>query len=1513
MRTTSLFLALAVTAAIAQPLYAAETCGDGIDNDTDGFADEGCWPAGMHGLCESPISCKVTGDIAPKSGGLVYPLPPDFNPTVPYGPKLEFVRRYQSLYAPPATNYRTSMGPRWTHNFQSWLDKSGTNAIVHLVTGQDVKFAFSNTSGGYDHYTPQAGYHFKDLRQATSSPNNWELITLTGEIYRYNWSSPVGKLIEIQDTVGNKITIAYLTSGGNSGQIDTVTDASGAKRFKFSYSSGRVSSVAYQTISGGTGTTRATLSLTYTSTNPTTAQIGGSTIQTMSYTSNYLTGINDGESNSIIGANYVSATPGMVANVTTGEGGIGFDYNSANAQCTGQTALFFNVANATSCSIDSDCGTGLRCGGKTGSGSTGKCYRAARCLTVTSPSEDLVTTVAPFTPCTGACAPTAEYAWNTSTLDLKGIKKADNNWTSFQRDANGMVVTMAEGDSDNDATNTGGIKTFLFYDSNFPGKLSEIRHQSSIEDRFVCDAGTGVAGCKRTRYNWNATTGLLDSKIDDGTTYNASGSRSSFSYTTGFSYDSVGRRTLISGPLVGVDDNTEFTFHSSSDVFKNGYPNEVKRKKDASNYLTTVHDDYDYFGNAKSQKDPDLTFTCRTFDGNRNSVTEIREAMNGQSSCATPHTSDLVTAFVRDSRLRLTKTTRPFGDCQHKEYDTSGRLSKVKLRDDCVAANAGENQELSYDSNGQVTKGEFKDSSGTVTFRLEGTYHDGLQLNARINPVSTSYSQSMSYAADGEFAALTFENGIGKTEWTFDAQNRETKRTRYLNVAGSANDWDFGYPTDSPVRRFSTVTDDLSKTVNSYFDDLDRRTRVISPESGTTLFVYNEASQLTTLVEASGAGSYAHTFTYDYLGRKLTENYVIESCGFSPTTEVEYTWDASPGTCPVGATCANQTGRLAYVKTVLLCDTSQGDSTLDQMTYYGYDAAGRLLGEYMQDDTSRTANQSYTWDKNGNLLRVTAPSGVAMVSTFGASGNSDANRITTLSRDDGTTTNLATNISWSPFGPVAQYDQANTIGGGVIRAMLTWNLAYRASQIKYRFTTPGTDRTKIDYTEDEKGRYSSKVYSNVTAGMQDDYLQYDWFDRVICDAAVSGTCPSASADLKTSVSTYNASNDRTVFRHRRGSSEFEYTITQVSGTDKISSFAQTGVSGSTTFGWDARGNRTSEDESTSSNDRRDYTWEGRRRLRTVSGKHLVGLSTWQNYTITNTYDHRDRRVTRLWYNTTTGLKSQWFYYYDPQDRIIEIKYVPDISATSTYSLYQFYWLDKRLVSYFGTDSPSGTTGRFFAHSDESNRPLEIMDWPSTGDASVVWAINPDVFGWDTLITGSIFQPFRLNGAYFETSTLARKDAFTIHRPELVTERGAIYDPLAESFLQLLGEWPDEGYQLQSHDARLSLRLLAPASSYCDDSRGGFGWTSPTNPTVMHLDNPPDPAGGTKPCYGECECGSCELITQFVCCKCPTVTWGKGFKRCQADPAGPRATCGSTDPVTCVGGLPVPSSRGIRIY
>jgi hypothetical protein len=155
--------------------------------------------------------------------------------------------------------------------------------------------------------------------------------------------------------------------------------------------------------------------------------------------------------------------------------------------------------------------------------------------------------------------------------------------------------------------------------------------------------------------------------------------------------------------------------------------------------------------------------------------------------------------------------------------------------------------------------------------------------------------------------------------------------------------------------------------------------------------------------------------------------------------------------------------------------------------------------------------------------------------------DTDANLIGTVARTvSGTPTNLLTGVQWASFGPATQYDQENTISGNKLRATLSWNLAYRATQISY--AAAGVNKTRVDFTEDAKGRYTQKLYSNVHVGILNDYLQFDWMDKATCDASVSGTCPTSSSSSYSNVS-YNTSNDRSSFRHNGpGYGDHLYTV-----------------------------------------------------------------------------------------------------------------------------------------------------------------------------------------------------------------------------------------------------------------------------------------------------------------------------------------------------------------------------------
>jgi len=1196
----------------------------------------------------------------------------------------------------------------------------------------------------------------------------------------------------------------------------------------FVYTGSVVTGVNYQTVDTGTATTRVDVVYAYDgSSNPTSVTISSTTRHTMAYSSGYLTTVSTpgpvgGSPVQELALGYLSSTPGTVVRSTTALGDLGFEYGSTRGTCSGGSLVYFNRIGTTTCDADSDCGSDHLCGGETNfaASKTGVCYRAARCLQLTTPDEHLIDTVAPLpaTACTGACAETTEYDWG-STPDLAGIEQADGTWTSFQRNSDGLVTLSARGDTDSDPTNAGGQKTWTFYgNSSFPGRVTEVRRVSELKagGSYSCDAST-TTDCARTLYTWNSD-GLLGSRQDLGFTLDASGATVSYSYTTAYTYDSKGRMTQLDGPLSGSNDVTDYTYWTSSDVFKNDYRKEIKRKKDATNYLVTTLDAYDNRGNAASQQDPDGTFTCSTFSSFAALVTTQRVAMAGQTSCTTSDGSDLTTTYTYDEWFRLTKTQRPLGNCEHREYDSKGRLSKVKERDDCTTSSAGENIEYSYldvtTATDQLMSIVYKDAGGSVQREYWFTYHDGMQLATDINPVDKSKNRSYTYNADGLLAQVDHENSLGKTTWTYDALDREDTVDLFKTVSTS-DEWDSSYAAQ--LGRPIEVEDDDGKSLETISDDLGRKVKTVSPDSGTTLFVFDAASRMVTKVEADGlAGEVSHSFTYDNLDRRLTEDYGSENCGAGQPVEVEYVYDAPPVSCPGGASCALASGRLAYVKSTLLCSASYGDNALNQEVFYGYDAAGRTINEWIQDDSSRTAEQTYSWDKNGNAIYWTAPSGSMNYTEWGSTGeNSDTDELETLS--DGYVY-IADRFERYPFGPVYYYRHRNEKpSSNKLETAFVFNKAYRPSLVYLQNGTP-VQYSKLDYSEDAKGRTTFRNYDLAYSTTIDSHYTYDWLDRVVCDAAVSGACPTTSPNLRNNLNgspPYTASNDRTQLLHyNSGYGTYTYSYTLKAGKDQIGYFTTSPSTGTTNFGWDDRGNRTSDDSTSYSHDARSYSYEGRKLVRQITGKKKIS-STWYTYTLTNAYDHKGRRVFKSY--VINGVESQYFYYYNLRDQLIEVKHTPNISSSSTYSLFDFFWSGDRPIAYYQVDYPSVTTTRRYFHSDADNRVYELWTWPTSGESTRVWALQPDAFGWDQVLTGSsIYQPLR--GAdsmnQYDVDLTAWNDSATSLRPPLVLTPSGYYDPLSATVLQadpssgIVASYLDPQYPIGSSAHSTSLSLPA---------------------------------------------------------------------------------------------------------
>jgi RHS repeat-associated protein len=173
-------------------------------------------------------------------------------------------------------------------------------------------------------------------------------------------------------------------------------------------------------------------------------------------------------------------------------------------------------------------------------------------------------------------------------------------------------------------------------------------------------------------------------------------------------------------------------------------------------------------------------------------------------------------------------------------------------------------------------------------------------------------------------------------------------------------------------------------------------TSQVSPDTGTTTKTFDAAGNALTQTDAKGQVT---TYAYDPLNR-------VSSATFHDGSKHVYAYDAG----------TNALGRLTGITELNPAQAVIGS------TAYTYDPKGRMISD------TRTINgvaytTGYRYDSSGRLDRITYPSGRTVDYTFDSLGRLSAVSTTPAG---GTASNVATDITYHPFGGVRSY----TLGNG---------------------------------------------------------------------------------------------------------------------------------------------------------------------------------------------------------------------------------------------------------------------------------------------------------------------------------------------------------------------------------------------------------------------------------------------------------------------------------------------------
>ena len=437
---------------------------------------------------------------------------------------------------------------------------------------------------------------------------------------------------------------------------------------------------------------------------------------------------------------------------------------------------------------------------------------------------------------------------------------------------------------------------------------------------------------------FNQVTSITDPQGNTTTlTYDANGNPTqiadALNNSTTLAYDSRGLLTSVTDALGNV---TTFGYNAQGNLIST---------TDPLGNVTSLS--YDGAGNVIGSTDALGRVTSFAYDP-MSRLTQVTDAGGGVTQYGYDAKGNLInvtdakgqtTTFAYDAVDQLTQTTNPLGQTKTFSYDLARNLLLV------VDAK-GQQIEFTYDAGNQLVQKVLKDAVGTITDTVAFTY-DSLG--------------SLATATDSD-SGLTF---------TYDALSRLTQAQTAATVVQPATAITYTY--DKNGNRL-TMTDPQAAVTNYVYDALNRLTSLTSPQ-GTSSFTYDALSRRTGLTLPNGATA---AYTYDEASQ-LTE--LLNTIGVTTISRFAYTYDAASNR--ITRTTTNGIANYDYDALNRLTDATQPDPVdpLQQLTEaFQYDPVGNRTSSHLatgqvHDVANRLtedSNFSYAYDTSGNLTTKTS-------------------------------------------------------------------------------------------------------------------------------------------------------------------------------------------------------------------------------------------------------------------------------------------------------------------------------------------------------------------------------------------------------------------------------------------------------------------------------------------------------------------------------------------------------------
>ncbi len=378
---------------------------------------------------------------------------------------------------------------------------------------------------------------------------------------------------------------------------------------------------------------------------------------------------------------------------------------------------------------------------------------------------------------------------------------------------------------------------------------------------------------------------------------------------------------------------------------------------------------FDASGRPKKIIDPNSVETDLTYDSNGRVQTAVQAV--GTALAAT-------TTFTYDAVGDLTKVTLPNSVYVSYSYDNAHRLTGVT---DAL----GNTITYTLDAAGNVTQKVIKNTTPTTVYTHTATFDELARLLTSVG--ASSQTAKYAYDVDSNLTKYTDPN-TNATNYAFDALNRLSTRTDALSGVTTP-----GYDANSNL---TSMKDQRSNSTTYTYNGFGDVTGETSPDRGTLSYTVDKEGNVT---QRTDARSVVTNYTYDALNRLASVAYPSDS-----TLNVSLTYDSTSGCGTAGI------GRL--------CSVTDPAGT----TAYQYDVLGRVTQE---KDTrgSNNLTTSYSYDLAGTLTGITLPSGRTVTYTLDSDG-----RVSNVAAVvNGSSVNLASSITYLPFGPITGLTYGNSL------------------------------------------------------------------------------------------------------------------------------------------------------------------------------------------------------------------------------------------------------------------------------------------------------------------------------------------------------------------------------------------------------------------------------------------------------------------------------------------------------